>query len=145
MSRLMTKGLRQSVRDYAAVAQWRDAGPEYGKGQPTDTTPFGGNVGAMAAAMLAAAGATLCDCAGRVTCETDYLAISGAAFPADVPPEMLARFNAATLGLPDEIVGEVRYKLVAAFWHPETFEARLRAAVKCERRKWENRRREEVA
>lgn len=116
MSRLRL-GLRQSVRDYAAVAQWRDAGPEYGKGQPTDTTPFGGNVGAMVAAMLAAEGATLCDCAGRVTCETDYLAISGATFPADVTREELEDFNRKTLKSDmDEADEQSRYAAIAGFW-----------------------------
>lgn len=116
MSRLRL-GLRQSVRDYAAVAQWRDAGPEYGKGQPTDTTPFGGNVGAMAAAMLAAAGATLCDCAGRVSCETDYLAISGATFPADVTREELDEFNRRTLRPEmDEADEQARYAAIAEFF-----------------------------
>ena len=117
MSRLLRNGLRQSVRDFAEVAQWRDAGPEYGKGQPTDTMPFGGNVGAMAAAMLAAAGATLCDCAGRISCETDYLAISGATFPADVTREEMDEFNRRTLrpemGEADE---QARYAAIAEFW-----------------------------
>ena len=117
MSRLLRKGLRQSVRDYAEVAQWRDGGPEYGKGLSTDTTPFGGNVGAMAAAMLAAAGATLCDCAGRVTCETDYLAISGATFPADVTRKELEDFNRRTLRPEmDEADEQSRYAAIAKFW-----------------------------
>lgn len=117
MSRLLRNGLRQSVRDFVAVAQWRDGGPEYGKGQPTDTTPFGGNIGAMAAAMLAAAGATLCDCAGRVTCETDYLAISGATFPADVTREEIDEFNRETLRPEmDEADEQARYAAIAKFW-----------------------------
>ncbi len=55
MSRSLAKGLRQSCRDYADVAQWRDCGDDYGTGKPTDTRAFGGNVGTIAAAMLAAA------------------------------------------------------------------------------------------
>ena len=117
MSRLLAKGLRQSCRDYADVAQWRDRGEDYAKGEPTGTTPFGGNVGAMAAAMLAAAGATLCDFAGRVTCETDYLAISGATFPADVTREEMEEFNRRTLrAVMDEVDEQARYAAIAQFF-----------------------------
>lgn len=117
MSRSLAKGLRQNCRDYADVAQWRDAGAEYGTGEPTDTMSFGGNVGAMAAAMLAAAGATLCDFAGRVTCETDYLAISGATFPADVTREEMEDFNHRTLrDVMDEADERARYAAIAGFW-----------------------------
>ncbi len=117
MSRLLAKGLRQSCRDYADVAQWRDRGEDYAKGEPTGTTPFGGNVGAMAAAMLAAAGATLCDFAGRVTCETDYLAISGATFPADVTREEMEEFTRRTLrAVMDEVDEQARYAAIAQFF-----------------------------
>lgn len=86
---------------------------------PTDTTtPFGGNVGALAAAMFAAAGATLCDSAGRVACETDYLAISGATFPADVTREELDEFNRRTLrDVMDEADERARYEAIAEFFH----------------------------
>ena len=105
MSRLLAKGLRQSASDYAT-------------GEPTDTTPFGGNVGAMAADMLAAAGATLCDFAGRVTCETDYLAISGAQFPADIPMDELLAFNRRTLRENmTEADERARYEKIADFFH----------------------------
>lgn len=118
MSRALARGLRQSVSDYADAAQWRDRGEDYGKGEPTDATPFGANVGAMAAAMLAAAGATLCDFAGRVTCETDYLAISGATFPADVTREELEDFNRRTLRAEmDEAAERARYAAIAGFFH----------------------------
>ena len=107
----------QGCRDYAAVAQFRDAGPEYGKGCPDDTTPFGGNVGTMAAVMLAVAGATLCNSAGRCTCETDYLAISGAVFPADVTREELEAFNRRTLREDmDEAAEMRRYVAIAGFF-----------------------------
>ena len=116
--RLPRKGIRQSVSDYADVVQWRDRGEDYGKGEPTDTMPFGGNVGAMAAAMLAAAGATLCDFAGRVACETDYLAISGATFPADVTREEMEEFNRRTLrAVMDEADEQARYAAIAGFFH----------------------------
>ena len=117
MKRLPTRGMRQSVSDYAAVAQWREAGAEYDTGKPTDTTPFGGNVGAMAAAMLAAAGATLCDFAGRVACETDYLTVSGATFPADVTRKEMEDFNRRTLKPDmDEADEQARYAAIAEFW-----------------------------
>lgn len=117
MSRLLAKGLRQSASDYAGVVQWRDRGEDYATGEPTGTTPFGGNVGAMAAAMLAAAGATLCNFAGRVTCETDYLAISGATFPADVTREEMEDFNRRTLReTMDEADEQARYAAIAQFF-----------------------------
>jgi hypothetical protein len=111
------KGLRRSCQDYADVAQWRDRGEEYGKGEPTDTPALGDNIGAMAAAVLAAAGATLCNFAGRVACETDYLAISGAVFPSDVPREELEDFNRRTLReCMSEADEQARYAAVAGFW-----------------------------
>lgn len=118
MNRGLThKGLWRSISDYADVAQWRDAGAEYATGEPTDTMPCGGNVGAMAAAMLAAAGATLCDVAGRVACETDYLAISGATFPADVTREEMEDFNRRTIcDVMDEADERARYAAIAGFW-----------------------------
>ena len=118
MSRLLVKGLRQSASDYADVAQWRDRGDDYGNGEPTDTTAFGCNVGEMAAAILAAAGATPCDFAGRVTCETDYLAISGATFPSDVTREEMEAFNRQTLrAVMDEADEQARYAAIAGFFH----------------------------
>ena len=118
MSRLLAKGLRQSCRDCADVVQWRDAGAEYGTGEPTGTTLSGGNVGAMVADMLAAAGATLCDFAGRVACETDYLAISGATFPKDVTREEMEEFNRRTLrAVMDEAAERARYAAIAGFFH----------------------------
>ena len=83
--------------------------------EPTDG--FGGNVGAMAAAMLAAAGTMLCNFAGRVACETDYLAISGATFPADVTREEMEDFNHRTLKPDmDEADEQARYAAIAGFW-----------------------------
>lgn len=118
MKRRLTRGLRQIVSDYADVAQWRDAGAEYATGKPTDTRAFGGNVGAMAAAMLAAAGASLCNAAGRVICETDYLAISGATFPADVTREEMEDFNRRTLKADMDEADEFdRYRKIATFFH----------------------------
>lgn len=115
---MILKGLRQSCRDYADVAQWRNRGEEYGKGEPTDTPAFGNNVGAMAAAVIAAAGAALCDFAGRVACETDYLAVSGATFPVDVTREEMEEFNRRTLKADmDEADERARYERIADFFH----------------------------
>lgn len=75
------------------------------------------NVGTLMAAALAAAGCTPCDIAGRAACETDYLAISGATFPASVTREQMERFNHVTYLLPDDVASEVRYEALAAFWH----------------------------
>ena len=111
----LPRGLRQSWRDYADVVQSRGAGA--GKSEPTDTTAFGCNVGALAAAMLAAAGATVCDF-GRTPCETDYLAISGAVFPSDVPREELEEFNRRTLReCMSEADEHARYAAIAKFFH----------------------------
>ena len=76
------------------------------------------NVGDMMAAAMAAAGMTLCDFAGRIRCETDYLAISGAKFPEDVSPDELYAFNRKTLK-PDMTEADEfeRYRLVASFFH----------------------------
>ena len=116
-NKLLTRGLRQSVSDYADVAQRRDRGEDYDTGEPTDPA-FGGNVGALAAEMFAAAGATLCDFAGRVACETDYLAISGATFPADVTRDELEEFNRRTLrAVMDEADERARYEAIAEFFH----------------------------
>ena len=85
--------------------------------EPSNTPAFGGNVGAMAAAVLSAAGATLCDFAGRVACETDYLAVSGATFPADVTREEMEDFNRRTLKPDmDEADEQARYAAIAEFW-----------------------------
>ena len=116
-NKLLTRGLRQSMSDNADVAQWRDRGEDYATGEPTDKTPFGGNVGAMAAAMLAAAGVAL-PVGGRVTCETDYLAISGATFPVDVTREEMEEFNRRTLKANmDEADERARYAAIAGFFH----------------------------
>ena len=78
---------------------------------------FGASVGTVMAAALAAAGATVCDFAGRIVCETDYLAISGARFP-DVPMAELVAFNKATLKPNMTEADEFeRYSKIATFFH----------------------------
>lgn len=83
------------------------------------------SVGDMMAVAMAAAGMNICDFAGRVPCETDYLAISGAKFPETVTAEQMERFNRATLFLPDDAASALRYEAMSAFWHLETFDARM--------------------
>jgi len=75
------------------------------------------NVGDMIAAAMSAAGMSLCDFAGRIRCETDYLAISGATFP-EVPAVELEAFNKKTLK-PDMTEADEfnRYRLIATFFH----------------------------
>ena len=75
------------------------------------------NVGDMMAAAMAAAGMSLCDFAGRIRCETDYLAISGATFP-EVSADELEAFNKKTLK-PDMTESDEfeRYRLIATFFH----------------------------
>ena len=103
------------LRDMQDQAAWRG---ERGGFMATRTDGFGACVGDLAAAMLAAAGATLCNTAGRITCETDYLAISGATFPADVPYEELESFNRRTLReVMDESDEQSRYAAIAGFFH----------------------------
>ncbi len=76
------------------------------------------NVGDMMAAAMAAAGMVACDFAGRIRCETDYLAISGATFPADVTREEMEDFNRKTLKAVMDEAGEFdRYRLIATFFH----------------------------
>ena len=116
-SHLLPKGVRQSFDDYADVVQYVEAGEVYGTGKPDDTPNFGAPVGQMAAAVLAAAGVTLCNFAGRVKCETDYLVLSGATFPADVTREEMEAFNAATLKPDmDEADEWRRYASIAHFF-----------------------------
>ena len=115
---LLPKGLRHSFSDYADVAQYVEAGEVYGTGKPDDTPNFGASSGQMAAAVLAAAGVTLCNFAGRVKCETDYLAISGATFPADITREEMEAFNRRTLrAVMDEADEQARYAAIAGFFH----------------------------
>lgn len=111
----MTRMANAELHDIQDQAAYRG---ERGGFMATRTDGFGACVGSMAAAMLAAAGATACDPAGRVTCETDYLAISGATFPADVPYEELEAFNRRTLReFMDEAAEQARYAAIAGFFH----------------------------
>lgn len=88
--------------------------------QPYTAAPmrgFGGNVGDMMAVMLAAAGAYAPICGGSTPCETDYLAASGATFPASVTREEMEAFNRATLReVMDEAAEMRRYTAIAGFF-----------------------------
>lgn len=110
----MTRMANAELHDMQDQAAYRG---ERGGFMATRTDGFGACVGSMAAAMLAAAGATACDPAGRITCETDYLAISGATFPPDVTREEMEAFNRRTLReVMDEAAEQARYAAIAGFW-----------------------------
>ena len=102
------------LRDMQAQAEYRCGGERF---ESVPTSGFGASVGSVMAAALAAAGATVCDFAGRIVCETDYLAISGATFP-DIPTDELVAFNKATLK-PDMTEADefYRYRKIATFFH----------------------------
>ena len=76
------------------------------------------NVGELMAAAIAAAGSYAIVTGGRVPCETDYLAASGATFPAHVTYEQMVDFNRRTLKPDmDEANEHARYRLIADFFH----------------------------
>ena len=76
------------------------------------------NVGDLMAAALAAAGSFALVTGGRTACETDYLAASGATFPAHVSYEQMVDFNRRTLKPDmDEADEHARYRLIAGFFH----------------------------
>lgn len=78
---------------------------------------FGCSIGEMIAAEIAAAGKMPLVFGGAIPCETDYLAISGATFPADVTREELDEFNRRTLRPEmDEADEQARYAAIAEFW-----------------------------
>lgn len=79
---------------------------------------MGPNVGEMTAAVMAAAGMNICGFACRVACETDYLAISGATFPATVSRAEMEAFNKRTMKpVMDEKAEFERYCKIATFFH----------------------------
>ena len=70
------------------------------------------------AAAIAAAGQNVLLLGGRWACETDYLAASGATFPAHVTYEQMVDFNRRTLKPDmDEADEHARYRLIAGFFH----------------------------
>lgn len=76
------------------------------------------NVGDLMAAALAAAGSFALVTGGRVSCETDYLAASGATFPASVTRDQMIEFNRATLKPEMTEADEyARYRQIASFFH----------------------------
>ena len=75
------------------------------------------NVGDIMASALAAAGSFAFCIGGCTPCETDYLAASGAVFPADVPVAELERFNRETMRpYMDEAAEHERYAKIALFF-----------------------------
>ena len=74
------------------------------------------NVGDLMVAAMAAAGTRALVLGGRTACETDYLAASGAVFPA-VPLAELVEFNRRTLRPDmDEAAEHARYAQIAGFF-----------------------------
>lgn len=96
----------------------RCAGPDvYLTGDDVDCR-VSANVGDIMAAALAAAGSFALCVGGRTPCETDYLAASGATFPASVTYEQMVDFNRRTLRPEmDEADEQVRYAAIATFFH----------------------------
>ena len=105
-------------------ADWRhaDDGRRHEEARDFDPTAPGvdcrvsPNVGDLMAAAMAAAGAFALVLGGRTACETDYLAASGAVFPA-VPLAELEAFNRRTLRPDmDEAAEHRRYAAIAGFF-----------------------------
>lgn len=95
----------------------RSAGPESYHTPDDVDCRITANVGAIMAAALAAAGSYAPCIGGHTACETDYLAASGATFPADVPIAELEEFNRRTLRDDmDEAAEHERYAQIAQFF-----------------------------
>lgn len=95
----------------------RSAGPESYHTPDDVDCRVSANVGDIMAAALAAAGSYALCIGGHTACETDYLAASGATFPADVPIAELEEFNRRTLRDDmDESAEHERYAQVALFF-----------------------------
>ena len=96
----------------------RSAGPESYHTPDDVDCRVSANVGDLMAAALAAAGSYAIVTGGREPCETDYLAASGATFPAHVTYEQMVDFNCRTLKPDmDEADEHARYRLIAGFFH----------------------------
>ena len=95
----------------------RSAGPESYHTPDDVDCRITANVGDIMAAALAAAGSYALCIGGHMACETDYLAASGASFPADVPIAELEEFNRRTLRDDmDEAAEHERYAQIALFF-----------------------------
>lgn len=85
------------------------------------------NVGDIMAAAMAAAGSFALVMGGSAACETDYLAASGATFPATVTVEQMEAFNRDTLKpYMDEEDEWRRYAAIAGFWRRAACRTRIR-------------------
>ena len=85
------------------------------------------NVGDLMAVAMAAAGTFALVTGGRTACETDYLAASGATFPASVTYEQMVDFNRRTLKpcMSEEDEWR-RYAAIAGFWRRAACRTRIR-------------------
>jgi hypothetical protein len=98
------------VRRVAAYAEEKPADPEI-------DCRVSANVGDLVAVALAAAGCYAIRLGGATACETDYLAASGATFPAHVTYEQMVDFNRQTLKPDmDESAEHERYAQIALFF-----------------------------
>lgn len=103
------------IRDVQRVAEHEDAKRDYT--DPETDCRVSANVGDIMAAALAAAGTYAIRLGGSTACKTDYLAASGATFPADVPIAELEEFNLRTLRDDmDESAEHERYAQIALFF-----------------------------
>lgn len=95
----------------------RSAGPESYHTPDDVDCRITANVGDLMAVALAAAGTYAIRLGGSTACKTDYLAASGATFPADVPIAELEEFNHRTLrDEMDESAEHDRYAQIALFF-----------------------------
>ena len=95
----------------------RCAGPEVCHTSEDIDCRVSANVGDIMAVALAAAGTYAIRLGGSTACKTDYLAASGATFPADVPIAELDEFNRRTLRDDmDESAEHERYAQIAQFF-----------------------------
>ncbi len=103
-------------RDVQRVAEYEDAKRDY-TDLETDCR-VSANVGDLMAVALAAAGSFAIIKGGATACETDFLAASGATFPATVTYEQMVDFNRRTLRpVMDEADEMARYAAIADFFN----------------------------
>lgn len=110
--------MKKSKTDFATYHEVLRTMPpeEYHTPAETDcrVTP---NVGDIMAAAMAAAGTFAIVTGGRTACETDYLAASGAIFPATVTYQQMVAFNRETMKPVMEEADEMaRYAAIARFF-----------------------------
>ena len=107
------------VNDVKRAIEYADAKRDLT--DPETNCRVSANVGDLMAVALAAAGCYAIRLGGATACETDYLAASGATFPAHVTYEQMVDFNRRTLKPDmDEADEMARYASIAHFWRNRT-------------------------